>query len=108
MAYILTHISTVFQRIRKSLHIFMIVSPSGPSFRQNCRVYSSMISSCTIDWYERWPAEALLVVANSILRKNVDLENREVNVTCLKIIIIIQGKVPFVNRVRQYHLSEEL
>uniref|UniRef100_G1PLJ0 Dynein heavy chain coiled coil stalk domain-containing protein n=1 Tax=Myotis lucifugus TaxID=59463 RepID=G1PLJ0_MYOLU len=36
-----------------------------------------MISSCTIDWYERWPEEALLVVANSFLRKNVDLENRE-------------------------------
>ncbi|XP_070257562.1 dynein axonemal heavy chain 14 [Myotis yumanensis] len=65
------------KRIRKSLHIFMIVSPTGPNFRQNCRVYASMISSCTIDWYERWPEEALLVVANSFLRKNVDLENRE-------------------------------
>ncbi|XP_014395404.1 PREDICTED: dynein heavy chain 14, axonemal [Myotis brandtii] len=65
------------KRIRKNLHIFMIVSPTGPNFRQNCRVYASMISSCTIDWYERWPEEALLVVANSFLRKNVDLENRE-------------------------------
>ncbi|ELK32136.1 Dynein heavy chain 14, axonemal [Myotis davidii] len=65
------------KRIRKSLHIFMIVSPTGPNFRQNCRVYASMISSCTIDWYEKWPEEALLVVANSFLRKNVDLENRE-------------------------------
>nr|KAF6302477.1 dynein axonemal heavy chain 14 [Pipistrellus kuhlii] len=65
------------KRIRRSLHIFMIVSPAGPQFRRFCRVYASMISSCTIDWYERWPEEALLLVANSFLRKNVDLENRE-------------------------------
>lgn len=85
MDYILTaYISIMFQRICKSLHIFMIVSPTGPNFRQNCRVYASMISSCTIDWYEKWPEEALLVVANSFLRKNVDLENREVNTTSLK------------------------
>ncbi|EPQ07948.1 Dynein heavy chain 6, axonemal [Myotis brandtii] len=73
------------KRIRKNLHIFMIVSPTGPNFRQNCRVYASMISSCTIDWYERWPEEALLVVANSFLRKNVDLENREVNKNLLRV-----------------------
>ncbi|XP_066216240.1 dynein axonemal heavy chain 14 [Saccopteryx leptura] len=69
---------SVFQkRVLKNLHIFMIMSPTGPNFRQNCRVYSSMISACTIDWYEKWPEEALLIVANSFLRKKVDLESRE-------------------------------
>ncbi|XP_011804361.1 PREDICTED: dynein heavy chain 14, axonemal-like, partial [Colobus angolensis palliatus] len=69
---------SLFQkRIYKNLHIFMIMSPEGPSFRQNCRVYPSMISSCTIDWYERWPEEALLIVANSFLKEKVNFENRE-------------------------------
>lgn len=59
----------------------MIMNPTGANFRQHCRVYSSMISACTIDWYEKWPEEALLIVANSFLREKLDLENREVNIT---------------------------
>ncbi|XP_074241361.1 dynein axonemal heavy chain 14 isoform X3 [Saimiri boliviensis] len=65
------------KRIYKNLHIFVIMSPEGPSLRQNCRIYPSMISSCTIDWYERWPEEALLIVANSFLKEKVNFENRE-------------------------------
>ncbi|XP_016076637.1 PREDICTED: dynein heavy chain 14, axonemal [Miniopterus natalensis] len=72
-----TVLSFFQKRIYKNLRIFMIVSPTGPSFRQNCRLYASMISACTIDWYEKWPEEALLIVANSFLREKVDLENRE-------------------------------
>nr|KAF6399683.1 dynein axonemal heavy chain 14 [Molossus molossus] len=72
-----TVLSFFQKKIHKNLHIFMLVSPAGPNFRQNCRIYSSMISACTIDWYERWPEEALLVVANSFLREKVNLENRK-------------------------------
>lgn len=62
----------------------MTMSPAGPNLRQNCRVYPSMISACTIDWYENWPEEALFIVANSFLKEKVDLENREVNITSLR------------------------
>ncbi|XP_058131265.1 dynein axonemal heavy chain 14 [Dasypus novemcinctus] len=65
------------KRIYKNLHIFMTVSPVGPSLRHCCRVYPSMIFSCTFDWYEEWPEEALLIVANSFLREKVNFENRE-------------------------------
>ncbi|XP_073755948.1 dynein axonemal heavy chain 14 isoform X3 [Callorhinus ursinus] len=65
------------KRIHKNLHIFMTMSPEGLTFRQHCRAYPSMITTCTIDWYEKWPEEALLAVANSFLRENVDLKNRE-------------------------------
>nr|XP_045000110.1 dynein axonemal heavy chain 14 [Jaculus jaculus] len=65
------------KRVFKYLHIFLIMSPSGPNFRQNCRVYPSMIGSCTIDWYEKWPEEALLIIANSYLKEKVNLKNRK-------------------------------
>uniref|UniRef100_G1MBG8 Dynein axonemal heavy chain 14 n=1 Tax=Ailuropoda melanoleuca TaxID=9646 RepID=G1MBG8_AILME len=65
------------KRIHKNLHIFMTMSPAGPTFLQHCRAYPSMIAACTIDWYEKWPEAALLVVANSFLREKVDLKNRE-------------------------------
>nr|XP_042114676.1 dynein axonemal heavy chain 14 isoform X2 [Peromyscus maniculatus bairdii] len=72
------YLLSVFQkRVSKYLHIFMIMSPSGSNFRHNCRVYPSMISSCTIDWYQRWPDEALLIVANSYLREKLNIENDE-------------------------------
>ncbi|XP_064133022.1 dynein axonemal heavy chain 14 [Loxodonta africana] len=65
------------KRIHKNLHIFMTMSPTEHNSRQICRAYPSMISSCTIDWYEKWPEEALLVVANSFLTEKVNLESRE-------------------------------
>ncbi|XP_013362490.1 PREDICTED: dynein heavy chain 14, axonemal isoform X4 [Chinchilla lanigera] len=65
------------KRINKNLHIFIIMSPVGPNLRQNCRVYPAMISSCTIDWYQKWPEDALLMVANSFLREKVNPEKRE-------------------------------
>lgn len=67
-----------FQRVSKNLHICMM-STTGPNFRYNCRLYPSMISSCTIDWFQRWPDEALLVVANSYLEEKLNLENKEVS-----------------------------
>ncbi|XP_031192756.1 dynein heavy chain 14, axonemal isoform X3 [Mastomys coucha] len=64
------------KRVSKNLHICMM-STTGPNFRYNCRVYPSMISSCTIDWFQRWPDEALLVVANSYLEEKMNVENKE-------------------------------
>jgi hypothetical protein len=55
-----------------------------------------MISSCTIDFYHRWPEEALFVVANSYLGEKVNLENREVNVCSsggLALVVASNGSV---------------
>ncbi|KAB0345364.1 hypothetical protein FD754_022290, partial [Muntiacus muntjak] len=65
------------KRIHKNLHIFMTMSPTRPNFHQNCRLYPSLISACTVDWYEKWPEEALLIVADAFLREKVDIESRE-------------------------------
>ncbi|XP_043340601.1 dynein axonemal heavy chain 14 [Cervus canadensis] len=65
------------KRIHKNLHIFMTMSPTRPNFHQNCRLYPSLISTCTVDWYEKWPEEALLIVADAFLREKVDIESRE-------------------------------
>jgi dynein heavy chain len=56
-----------------------MISATGPNFRHNCRVYPSMISSCTIDWFQRWPDEALLVVASSYLKEKLKVEDKEVS-----------------------------
>ena len=53
----------------------MTMSPTRPNFHQNCRLYPSLISSCTVDWYEKWPEEALLIVADAFLREKVDINH---------------------------------
>uniref|UniRef100_F6U200 AAA+ ATPase domain-containing protein n=1 Tax=Monodelphis domestica TaxID=13616 RepID=F6U200_MONDO len=65
------------KRIAKNLHIFMTVSPAGPNFRRNCRAYPALVTCSTVDWYERWPKEALLTVAMSHLKQKHGLDTKE-------------------------------
>ncbi|XP_051852520.1 dynein axonemal heavy chain 14 [Antechinus flavipes] len=65
------------KRIARNLHIFMTVSPAGPNFRQRCRRYPALITCSTVDWYERWPDEALFTVAMSHLKQKHGLEIKE-------------------------------
>ena len=51
------------QRIRKYLHIVLTMSPAGSKLRRRCRMNPALISCCTLDWYEEWPREAELRVA---------------------------------------------
>ncbi|XP_067943512.1 dynein axonemal heavy chain 6-like [Watersipora subatra] len=62
-------------RLKRNLHIVLTMSPAGHTFRQRCRMNPSLISCCTIDWYDEWSEEAMLVVANMYLpRKAFTLE----------------------------------
>jgi dynein heavy chain len=51
------------QIIRESLHIALAFSPVGEGFRARCRQFPSIINCTTIDWYDPWPEEALISVA---------------------------------------------
>lgn len=55
------------ERIRKYLHIALVFSPIGESFRTNLRSYPSIINCSTIDWFEQWPHEALSRVAKCFI-----------------------------------------
>ena len=48
---------------RENLHIVLTFSPVGDKLRNRCRQFPSIINCCTIDWYEKWPDEALYSVA---------------------------------------------
>ncbi|KAK9882722.1 hypothetical protein WA026_022773 [Henosepilachna vigintioctopunctata] len=45
------------------------MSPVGDAFRRRCRMFPSLVNNCTIDWFEKWPREALLSVAQSALKR---------------------------------------
>jgi dynein heavy chain len=45
------------------------MSPIGDSFRRRCRLFPSLVNNSTIDWFDDWPTEALLSVANKSLER---------------------------------------
>ena len=68
---------TFVQRIRDNLHICLCMSPVGDTLRVRCRMFPSLVNCCTLDWFSRWPEEALLYVSSEFL-KELDLPNDDV------------------------------
>ncbi|KAI8430874.1 hypothetical protein MSG28_001007 [Choristoneura fumiferana] len=54
-------------RVRGRLHLCICMSPVGEAFRRRCRMFPSLVNCCTIDWFTKWPPEALLSVAQQCL-----------------------------------------
>ncbi len=58
------------QKARQNLHIVLAFSPVGEKLRNRCRQFPSIINCCTIDWFDRWPNEALYSVATKDFKAN--------------------------------------
>ena len=61
------------QKTRQNLHIVLAFSPVGEKLRNRCRMFPSIINCCTIDWFDRWPDEALSSVAVKEFKSNETL-----------------------------------
>lgn len=63
--------ATVFayfvDRCRENMHVVLCMSPVGEGFRSRLRKFPSLINCCTINWFQRWPDDALEMVAKSAL-----------------------------------------
>lgn len=59
--------TTYIDRVRDNFHIMLCMSPVGDSLRIRCRKFPSLVNCCTLDWFDNWPKEALLSVANKFL-----------------------------------------
>lgn len=66
------------ERCRKYLHIVVCMSPVGDSLRSYLRMFPSLVSCCTIDWFSEWPAEALQSVGSAEIS---ELELGDDNIT---------------------------
>jgi dynein heavy chain len=80
------------QLVRENLHIVICMSPIGDAFRVRCRMFPSLINCCTIDWFNEWPQEALLSVAQHQFH-NVDLGTAEIKAGVCNVCVAIHYDV---------------
>lgn len=62
-------------KVRSNLHVVLCMS-MGDSFRKRLRMFPSLLSYCTIDWFDKWPPSALRCVAKGYFSKVIDDEHR--------------------------------
>mmetsp|Transcript_30329 Transcript_30329/g.22076 ORF Transcript_30329/g.22076 Transcript_30329/m.22076 type:complete len:105 (-) Transcript_30329:4542-4856(-) len=86
-------IKSVFvDRVRANLHVCLCMSPVGDTLRVRCRNFPSLVNCCTLDWFSRWPEEALLYVSQEFL-KELDLPSEEVRASLAKMCMVIHTSV---------------
>lgn len=72
-------------RVRANLHVVLCMSPVGDAFRRRCRMFPSLVNCCTIDWFVKWPSEALYSVALGSLKdvSNGQQQNEDLAKICV-------------------------
>lgn len=47
------------EMVRENLHLALCMSPVGDALRNRLRMFPSLVNCCTIDWFQKWPTNAL-------------------------------------------------
>ena len=97
--------------VQQKLHLVLAFSPIGDVFRTRLRMFPSLINCCYIDWFTKWPKDALQSVAERFLR-DVPLNSDE-REGVVSVCVDMQSRVRalasqyFKEMRRQYYVTPE-
>ncbi|XP_052872308.1 dynein axonemal heavy chain 8 [Anopheles cruzii] len=80
-------------RARANLHVVLCFSPVGEKFRNRSLKFPGLISGCTIDWFQRWPTDALVAVSNHFLRDYGVVCTPELKLRLIEIMAFVHNRV---------------
>ena len=61
---------------RENLHVVLAMSPAGDGLRNRVRMFPPLVNNTTINWFNEWPDDALLAVADNLM-VDVDFDEYE-------------------------------
>lgn len=76
-------------RARTNLHVVLCFSPVGEKFRNRALKFPGLISGCTINWFFRWPKDALIAVSSYFLSNFSIVSTAEVK----QELILVMGEI---------------
>jgi dynein heavy chain len=65
------------EKIRKNLHMSLKHTPVGENLRVKARKFPGLVNSTVIDWFQKWPKDALHSVSRKFLEE-MELGTNEV------------------------------
>ncbi|XP_052742928.1 dynein axonemal heavy chain 8 [Bicyclus anynana] len=80
-------------RSRANLHVVLCFSPVGEKFRSRALKFPGLISGSTMDWFQKWPKEALIEVAHHFLWEFHVVCSTETKVQLIEIMGMVQDNV---------------
>jgi len=80
----------LMKRIRDNLHIVLAFSPANQRFAERARKFPSIISGVTIDWFLRWPSDALESVSEKFI--SLDEEFQVIFSVCTTVSPVVDTK----------------
>ncbi|CAB3256562.1 unnamed protein product [Arctia plantaginis] len=80
-------------RSRANLHVVLCFSPVGEKFRSRALKFPGLISGSVMDWFQKWPKEALIEVAHHFLWEFKVVCSVETKYQLIEIMGIVQDNV---------------
>ncbi|XP_061708954.1 dynein axonemal heavy chain 8 [Cydia pomonella] len=80
-------------RSRANLHVVLCFSPVGEKFRSRAMKFPGLISGSVMDWFQKWPKQALIEVADHFLREFHVVCAPETKIMLIEIMGMVQDDV---------------
>ena len=91
------------QLVKMNTHVVFCMSPLREGFLDKLRMFPSLISCCTIDWFHEWPKQALLEVAHEGLAKLGEESNPKLEEFFARAQIMAKGQSEALRREQKRH-----